>query len=291
MLFSMTGYGLAKQALGDQTLVVEVKSINFKGIDIRIKTPFDLGEKEILLKKTITESAQRGKIDVKIEFLESMTGASGLINEELFKTYARNLNRLAKEMDLDPSQIIPALIRIPEVLASGTIPITDDVWQVVQSTMDTALDKFLSFRQEEGRSIEDDFLVHVGNIEKYLNQIMPFEEDRIEKFKERIQTSLLDSIPNEMIDQNRFEQELIYYLEKMDFNEEKSRLDQHNKYFREVLDSDEVSKGRSLNFIAQEMGREINTLGAKAYHGDIQKLVINMKDELEKIKEQTANIV
>lgn len=291
MLFSMTGFGSAKRPFQDKTLSVEIKSVNSKIVDVRVRSPFDLKEKENILRKEVLETAIRGKIDVTIELSSSNSVPIGLINESLLRSYAMSLKPIAEELNLDTSQIIPSLLRVPEILSNGSKSINDEEWEILESTLDAALDRFLAFKQEEGIAIELDFLKSITSIEDSLDKIIDFEGERIDKIRERIQNGLEEFMPVESIDKSRFEQELIYYIEKIDFSEEKSRLSQHCKYFRETLEVDEVSKGRTLNFISQEMGREINTLGAKAYHSDIQRLIVIMKDELEKIKEQTANIV
>ncbi|MBK6373710.1 MAG: YicC family protein [Saprospiraceae bacterium] len=291
MLFSMTGFGSAKRPFQDKTLSIEIKSVNSKIVDVRVRSPFDLKEKENLLRKEVLETAIRGKIDVSIELSSSNSVPVGLINESLLRSYAMSLKPIAEELGLDTSQIIPSLLRVPEILSNGSKAITDEEWDIIESTLDAALDRFLAFKKDEGIAIEQDFIKNIATIEDCLDKIINFEAERIDKIRERISNGLEEFMPVESVDKNRFEQELIYYIEKIDFSEEKSRLSQHCKYFLETIEVDEISKGRTLNFISQEMGREINTLGAKAYHSDIQRLIVIMKDELEKIKEQTANIV
>ncbi len=287
----MTGFGSAKRPFQDKTLSIEIKSVNSKIVDVRVRSPFDLKEKENLLRKEVLETAIRGKIDVSIELSSSNSVPVGLINESLLRSYAMSLKPIAEELGLDTSQIIPSLLRVPEILSNGSKAITDEEWDIIESTLDAALDRFLAFKKDEGIAIEQDFIKNIATIEDCLDKIINFEAERIDKIRERISNGLEEFMPVESIDKNRFEQELIYYIEKIDFSEEKSRLSQHCKYFLETIEVDEISKGRTLNFISQEMGREINTLGAKAYHSDIQRLIVIMKDELEKIKEQTANIV
>ena len=291
MLFSMTGFGSAKRPFQDKTLSIEIKSVNSKIVDVRVRSPFDLKEKENLLRKEVLETAIRGKIDVSIELSSSNSVPVGLINESLLRSYAMSLKPIAEELGLDTSQIIPSLLRVPEILSNGSKAITDEEWDIIESTLDAALDRFLAFKKDEGIAIEQDFIKNIATIEDCLDKIINFEAERIDKIRERISNGLEEFMPVESVDKNRFEQELIYYIEKIDFSEEKSRLSQHCKYFLETIEVDEISKGRTLNFISQEMGREINTLGAKAYHSDIQRLIVIMKDELEKAKEQTANIV
>ncbi|MCO5277061.1 MAG: YicC family protein [Saprospiraceae bacterium] len=291
MIFSMTGFGTSKRVFRDKILTIEIKSVNSKTIDIRIRSPFNLREKEHLLRKEVAETAVRGKLDVTLELSSTNSVPVGLINEDLLKSYIDSIKPIAEETGLDTSGIISSLLRIPEVLSSGNNEIDDSDWSIISATLDDALDRFQNFKREEGSAITTDLINSVSAIEECMNKISQYEDERIDRIRERINGSLEDFLPTESIDKNRFEQELIYFIEKIDFSEEKSRLTQHCKYFKEVIAIDENSKGRTLNFISQEMGREINTLGAKSYHSDIQRLIVVMKDELEKIKEQTANIV
>ncbi|HQW96982.1 MAG: YicC family protein [Bacteroidetes bacterium] len=291
MIFSMTGFGTSKRVFRDKILTIEIKSVNSKTIDIRIRSPFNLREKEHLLRKEVAETAVRGKLDVTLELSSTNSVPVGLINEDLLKSYIDSIKPIAEETGLDTSGIISSLLRIPEVLSSGNNEIDDSDWTIISATLDDALDRFQNFKREEGSAITTDLINSVSAIEECMNKISQYEDERIDRIRERINGSLEDFLPTESIDKNRFEQELIYFIEKIDFSEEKSRLTQHCKYFKEVIAIDENSKGRTLNFISQEMGREINTLGAKSYHSDIQRLIVVMKDELEKIKEQTANIV
>lgn len=291
MLLSMTGYGVAKQFFRDGQVQVEIKSVNSRGADIRVKSPFDLKDKEFIIRKEVLDSALRGKIDVMVELSAAQLAPSGLVNESLLRDYIKALQPLTTEFGMDNSGLLAALLRIPEILSGGSETISEEEWAILSSTLDEALDRFLSYRQEEGDAIEKDFRLCIRNIEEGMERILPFEAQRMDRIRERVNAGLEEFIPVESIDANRFEQELIYYLEKIDFSEEKSRLQQHCKYFIENLETDVMSKGRTLNFISQEMGREINTIGSKAYDPNIQRIVVEMKDELEKIKEQTANIV
>jgi uncharacterized protein (TIGR00255 family) len=287
----MTGFGTSKRVFRDKILTIEIKSVNSKTIDIRIRSPFNLREKEHLLRKEVAETAVRGKLDVTLELSSTNSVPVSIINEDLLKSYIDSIKPIAEETGLDTSGIISSLLRIPEVLSSGNNEIDDSDWSIISATLDDALDRFQNFKREEGSAITTDLINSVSAIEECMNKISQYEDERIDRIRERINGSLEDFLPTESIDKNRFEQELIYFIEKIDFSEEKSRLTQHCKYFKEVIAIDENSKGRTLNFISQEMGREINTLGAKSYHSDIQRLIVVMKDELEKIKEQTANIV
>lgn len=291
MLLSMTGYGVAKQYFRDGQLQVEIKSVNSRSADIRIRSGFNLRDKEFQIRKEVVDSAIRGKIDINLELCADGLQAGSLVNETLLRAYLKTLTPIAQEFQLDGDSIIGSVLRIPDVLTSGSDNLSADEWLIVESTLDEALDRFLQYRKEEGEAIEKDFTQCIEKIEDGLNRITAFEPKRMISIKDRILNNLNENINPENIDTNRFEQELIYYIEKIDFSEEKSRLAQHCKYFIENLDTDVMSKGRTLNFIAQEIGREINTIGSKAYDSDIQRIVVEMKDELEKIKEQTANIV
>ena len=291
MLLSMTGYGVAKQYFRDGQIQIEIKSVNSRNADIRIRSIFNLRDKEFLIRKEVVDSAIKGKIDINIELCADGLQAGSLVNETLLRGYLKALSPIATEFNLSGDSMMGSILRLPDVLTSGSDSLTDEEWHILESTLDEALDRFLQYRKEEGEAIERDFTQSIDKIDDALNRITEFEPKRLITIKERILNNLNENISPENYDENRFEQELIYYIEKIDFSEEKSRLSQHLKYFIENIDTDVMAKGRTLNFIAQEIGREINTIGSKAYDSDIQRLVVEMKDELEKIKEQTANIV
>ena len=231
------------------------------------------------------------KIDFSIE-VKSMHGDEGFgLNVPLFKRYYQELSNIADTMGMPKDGLMGAILRIPNVIMSEESGMDEEEWKAVEKTLEEALENFDKFRQAEGNVIEEDMRLRVGNIRSALQLVDPFEQERILLLRNRMRQNLEEFMNKENIDENRFEQEVIFYLEKIDITEEKVRLEQHCSYYLEQLDSTATSKGRTLSFISQEMGREINTLGAKAYSAEIQKLVVKMKDDLEKIKEQVANSV
>ncbi|MCC7507590.1 MAG: YicC family protein [Saprospiraceae bacterium] len=287
----MTGYGRASGSFGDKTITVEVRALNSKMTDLKLRLPSDYKEKEIELRKIVTDHAERGKIDLLVE-IQNVNGAAAVsLNEGLFKGYHAALTRLCNELNIQQSDLLSAILRIPNVVATSVSDVDEDEWNVVSSVVVRALDTFKSFRRQEGHALEADLRVRVANILLLLSDLGPYETERFSRMRERISNNMEEFFGKENLDKNRFEQEVLYYLEKMDITEEKVRLEQHCKYFLEQIDNKTQSAGRTLSFIAQEMGREINTLGAKAYDAYIQKLVVQMKDELEKIKEQLANVL
>lgn len=291
MLLSMTGYGRATTAFGPKTITIEVRSLNSKFTDIRFKMPSNYKEKEAILRKIISERAERGKLDVSLE-VKSLQGDDEFgLNVPLFKRYHRVLANLVDELQIPNGDLLQAILRIPNVVVAAEDSIDETEWEVVEQTLHQALDNFDHFRKAEGEAMEEDLRMRVKNIQEPLKMVNPFEEGRITRLRNRLRQNLEQFLGKENIDENRFEQEVLFYLEKIDITEEKVRLEQHCTFFLEQLDLETTLKGRKLSFISQEMGREINTLGAKAYSSDIQRLVVQMKDELEKIKEQVANSV
>ncbi len=287
----MTGYGQASTQFKDKTIHVEIKSLNGKTSDIRCKVPGSYKEKEIQLRKNLMDKAYRGKFDFTLT-IESDKGDDEYgLNKSLFRKYFKELTELKEELNIDSGDIIQSILRIPNVVGAINEEVDEDEWEVVMQTTDDAIRALNNFRTEEGRAAEKDLKEAAKSISDFLNMVEPFENGRIEALKERFRKNLEDFQTDEKVDRNRFEQEIIYYLEKLDINEEKVRLAQHCKYFNEVLNSGNHAIGKKLGFIAQEMGREINTLGAKANEKNIQQMVVSMKDALEKIKEQVANIV
>ena len=287
----MTGYGQASNQFKDKTIQVEIKSLNGKTSDIRCKVPGSYKEKEIQLRKYLMDKAYRGKFDFTLT-IESEKGDDEYgLNKALFRKYYTELSELKEELGIDSGDIIQTILRIPNVVGAINEEIDEEEWKFVMKTTDAAIEALNNFRAEEGKAAEKDMKDAASRIADLLGKVEPFEKGRIETLKERFRKNLEDFQTDEKVDRNRFEQEIIYYLEKLDINEEKVRLSQHCKYFNEVLDSEKVEIGKKLGFIAQEMGREINTLGAKANEKNIQQMVVSMKDALEKIKEQVANIV
>jgi len=291
MLLSMTGFGRATSTINDRTITVEIRSLNSKFTDVRFKMPQAYKEKEHVLRKLIVDKAQRGKIDVTID-LKSLNGdGEYALNQALFTKYYKELHQLSNELAMPQADIMQAILRIPNVVSSAQDAVDDSEWQSVLDTINIALDNFTSFRLEEGSAMEKDCRLRIESITGLLSELEPLESERVTKLRQRINKHMEEYVGKDNIDANRFEQEILYYLEKMDITEEKVRLTQHCKYFMEVLDSKDTIKGRKISFISQEMGREINTLGSKANSSDIQRSVVKMKDELEKIKEQILNTI
>lgn len=291
MLLSMTGYGRAHGSFDEKTITVEIRALNSKMTDLKLRLPGDYKEKEVELRKLVTDHAERGKIDVVVDVQNADGAAAVSLNEGLFRGYHRELSRLAKELGIGQTDMLQAILRIPNVVASATGEVDEDEWAAVCETVTRALEHFQAFRRQEGKALEADLRLRVTNILLLLSEVRPFEQERFARMRERLRSNMEEAVGKESLDSNRFEQEILYYLEKMDITEEKVRLEQHCKYFLEQVENSKQSAGRTLSFISQEMGREINTLGAKAYDADIQRIVVQMKDELEKIKEQLANVL
>ncbi len=290
MLFSMTGFGRYEHKSPDKTVSVEIKSLNSKGSDIRVRSSMRLGDKEMTLRKMITDTLQRGKIDVIIEVEKLEDDANHSINIPLFKQYHQILQSLSTELSINDPNMLQAILRIPAVVDSSNALISDEDWSDIKVCFDNAAKSLKSFRRNEGNSIRKDFEESVQKISQALVDVEKYEQGRIDKQKNRLEKLLAEHLGSENIDANRFEQEILYFLDKIDISEEKTRLAKHCHHFLEKLnDKKSHRKGRVLAFISQEMGREINTLGAKANSSDMQVLVVKMKEELEKIKEQILN--
>ena len=292
MLLSMTGFGRSTGSFKDKTISIEIRSLNSKFTDTRFKIPQNFKEKEPELRRIITDKAERGKIDLTID-VKSMSGDGEFgLNPELFKKYYRELHALMQEMDIPQGDLVQAILRLPNVVYTASDSVDEEEWGVVLKTLHEAIDSFTKFRIAEGKAMETDCKLRIKNILEGLNQLDPHEAERIGKLRHRLAQNMEEYVGKDNIDANRFEQEILYYLEKIDITEEKVRLEQHCKFFLEELASNSGTiKGRKLSFISQEMGREINTLGSKANSSNIQRLVVQMKDDLEKIKELVANIL
>jgi len=291
MLLSMTGFGRSKSSRQNKTIIVEIRSLNSKFFDLRSKTPQNYRNKEADIRKILTEKFERGKIDLVLEIQSESDEPQNLINKILFEKYYRELLQLKNDLGMGEVDIFQSILRLPNVVATGEEAFSEEEWEKVLLTIHDCIGELNAYREKEGQSIEADMKFRIEHIQDSLSKIPVFESDRIQRVKDRLRENLALYEGREKVDENRFEQEIIYFLEKMDITEEKLRLSQNCFYFLEELASTEKSKGRKLGFISQEIGREINTLGAKANHADIQKLVISMKDELEKIKEQVANVL
>ncbi len=292
MLLSMTGFGRATGTYGDKTISIEIRSLNSKFTDTRFKLPQNYKQKEPDLRRTIIDRAKRGKIDLTIDVQSASGDGEFGLNPNLFKKYYVELRSLVDELDIPPGDFVQAILRLPNVVQTAGDSVNEEEWAVVLQTLDAALESFTKFRRAEGEAMETDCKLRINNITAGIAQLDPFEAERITKLRQRLAQNMDEYVGKDNIDANRFEQEILYYLEKIDVTEEKVRLEQHCKYFLEQLDSTKDGiKGRKLSFISQEMGREINTLGSKANSSNIQRLVVQMKDDLEKIKELVANIL
>ena len=290
MIYSMTGYGRAEHREGSKLVKVELRSLNSKQTDIRLRLSANFQEREMELRKYLMERIQRGKLDVYV-ILQDEEQMPINLDERALAVYADKLKAWQEQYHLPQGDLLQAILRIPGVIEQTEYCLSEEDWSLVRQTVDAALERFMAFRQTEGKAMYEDFRLRVKNILGLLKELEPFEQNRINKVRQRLQHNLEAYLGREKVDENRFEQEVIFYLEKMDINEEKVRLTEHCRHFLEELEAEVLQKGRKLAFIVQEMGREINTLGAKAYSSDIQRLVVQMKDELEKVKEQVANVV
>tara|TARA_B100000809_G_scaffold90057_1_gene88580 strand:+ start:2769 stop:3644 length:876 start_codon:yes stop_codon:yes gene_type:complete len=291
MINSMTGFGKATGEVNQKKITVEIKSLNSKQADISVRMPSFYKEKELTLRSLINKNLQRGKIELNL-YAELLGETSSLhLNQELFEKYYNEFDAAAKSVNPNHnSDIVGIISKLPDLMKSERSELDKDEWVGVLSIIENALTEINDFRQTEGKSLEDELTLRVNNISELLVRVEQYEQERIETVKARIITNLKDVVDDKKIDKDRFEQELIYYIEKYDVTEEKIRLAQHCKYFMETMNST-ISEGKKLGFICQEMGREINTLGSKANHVELQKIVVQMKDELEKIKEQILNIL
>ena len=290
MIQSMTGYGKAVVAYGDKKINVEVKSLNSKTLDLTVRICPLYREKELELRQTISKVLERGKVDFSL-WIEREVAAEALpINAELMKNYYTQIVNIVSTTGIpEPQDIFSTLLKLPDVMTKTDVEVlTDEEWSTASEAVNIALGQLVEFRRKEGAALQKKFEEKIDNIEALLASIEPFEKCRVEKIRQRIIDGLA-SIPEVEYDKNRLEQELIYYIEKLDISEEKQRLANHLKYFRETLSEEYHGVGKKLGFIAQEMGREINTTGSKSNHAEMQNIVVKMKDELEQIKEQVLN--
>lgn len=286
----MTGFGKATGVYKDKKINIEIKSLNGKNTDVRFKLSDNLRENEVFLRKLILNHAKRGKLECTLSIISGEDEEIQL-NRGLFKAYIREIKSLENEMGIQSTDLSSALLRIPNVVLASDSEMPQEEWQAIQAIALEALENLKNFRASEGEAMEKDLRTNVEEIASNLEEVKTYEQERVDRLRTKLNKNLEEFMGKENVDKNRYEQEVIYYMEKLDVNEEKVRLSQHCTYFQEQLSSDNEASGRKMSFIAQEMGREINTLGAKAQHTEIQKLVVAMKDNLEKIKEQLANIV
>jgi uncharacterized protein (TIGR00255 family) len=285
----MTGYGKAELNLTNANFTIEVRSLNSKQIDANVKMSSVYRDKEIGLRKLLSEKLQRGKIELSIWRESSESNAKYTLNTELIKEYFSQIEGVTSELNLNSKDIMSSLLKMPEVLVKGEEKANDNEWDEIAKGIDIAIENILQFRMDEGKKLEEDITARINTLSRLLTEILPFGMARIEKVKKSLADKLAE-IDTKNIDENRFEQELIYYLEKQDITEEQVRLDAHLSYFLETMKTDSPN-GKKLGFIGQEIGREINTIGSKSSDAEMQKIVVQMKDELEKIKEQLLNIL
>ena len=289
MIKSMTGFGKASQELSDKTINIEIRSLNSKSADISLRLSSGLRNYELELRNEISKQLERGKIDLSI-FIESKKAEMPVeINIELARAYHKQLKNLALELNEPIANVLQQVLKFPDVLKNERKETDENEWKLIKHCLNSALEELNNFRDIEGLSLKKDFEIRISKINTCLEEIKTLDLIRINAIKNRIRNNIEEVIGKSNLDENRFEQELIYYIEKLDINEEKVRLKTHLDYFIETCN--EKSAGRKLNFISQEIGREINTIGSKANDAQIQKLVVLMKDELEKIKEQANNVL
>ena len=291
MLYSMTGYGRAEATFKDKTILVEVKSLNGKQFDLRLNIPFMLKPYEVEIRNKLNEVLLRGSVESTITIKSNGISKPVTVNKELAKSYYQPIVELADELGIPKENILSTLLKMPDVVSSSSEVLTEEEWKQIQDLLQEAIKALMQHRLEEGKSVEKDLLERVAAIEMHQADIEKFEPNRRVKIKEGLVKLLEQHVGPDKYDNNRLEQELIYYIEKIDISEEKVRLNNHCTYFKTVLKETEASKGKKLSFILQEMGREINTTGSKANDMEMQKSVILMKDELEKAKEQILNVL
>lgn len=291
MLKSMTGFGRAEKSVGNKTFLVDIKSLNGKQFELQLKLPAFLKPFEFDIRSILSARLGRGSVDCMISLKDTGSAKPVTINTDLAKAYYQPLAELSAALNLDPSHILSTLVKLPEVITPSSDTLTDTEWAEFEQVLLSAAEDLNIHRLDEGRSLEEDLQARINNILKQQEEVIKLEPLRQVKIREGITRLLEENVGKENYDANRLEQELIYYIEKIDISEEQVRLKNHCDYFKSVLAETEDSKGKKLSFILQEIGREINTTGSKAYDSTIQKCVVLMKDELEKAKEQVLNVL
>ena len=287
----MTGFGKSEKEFDGGKITVEIRSLNGKIFDLRLKLPSGYNEKEMWIRNYISTTLERGKFDVNIINNQS-NGANISINDVLFKEYYKKLSALADELNEKNRDLFSSIMRIPNIFKESEYVLSESEWEACSAALKEATTNLMAFRKQEGVSIEKDIVKSINNITELLPEIENIDIERKDSIRKRLEKAINEIKERNSVDKDRFEQEVLYYLEKLDINEEKQRLKQHCNYFLEILDNNEMkTKGKKLNFIAQEIGREINTMGAKSQYSPMQKLVVIMKDNLERIKEQLANVL
>lgn len=289
MILSMTGYGKAVKELPNKKISVEIRSLNSKQLDLAMRLPSFYREKELEVRSYLAQRIGRGKVDFAMFCETQQAERVARIDENAVKQYYQQLISISNGLGMEGvTDYMRIIMTMPDVVKVEQPELDETEWSEVMKCIEEAVDNFIKFREQEGLALEKDLRTRVGLIEKYSLEVPKYETERVNKIRQRIQSNLDEIIAKDMVDQNRLEQELIYYIEKLDINEEKVRLANHIKYFLETMEG-EPNPGKKLGFITQEMGREINTLGSKANQAEMQRLVVMMKDELEKIKEQILN--
>ncbi len=291
MIKSMTGFGRAEQTVNEKTFLVEIKALNGKQFELQLKLPPLLRPYEFEIRNTLQEQLIRGTIDCTVNIKQNGTSKPVNINTDLIKAYYNQIEKLAGELNIDTNSVLSALLRLPEVVTPTNDILSETDFKEFSTVLLSALNDLNLHRTEEGTVLEKDLLKRISNIKDQEEAILKLEPNRQKRIKDEINQLLEKHVGKENIDNNRMEQELIYYMEKIDIHEEQIRLRQHCEYFQSILNEPEEGKGKKLSFILQEIGREINTTGSKAYDADIQKCVVKMKDELEKAKEQVLNVL
>lgn len=287
----MTGFGRAEQGVGDKTFLVDIKSLNGKQFELSLKMPAFLKPFEFDIRALLSKKLGRGTVDCTISLKESGAAKPVSINTDLAKAYYQPIAELSKALNLDPAHILSTLIKLPEVITPTGETLTPNEWDAFQKVIESAINNLNQHRQEEGKVLQQDLLLRITNIRKQQEEVITLEPLRKQKIREGLVKVLEENVGKESYDPNRLEQELIYYIEKIDLTEEQVRLKNHCDYFVSILEEADENKGKKLSFILQEIGREINTTGAKAYDSSIQKCVVQMKDEMEKAKEQVLNVL
>ncbi len=294
MIYSMTGFGKAESNIGTKKVTVEIKSVNSKTFDCNLRTPSFFREKEMEVRTLLSKELVRGKIEMSVNYTSLEVEQKHFINKELVKRYYQDLMSITDESELsnkDKIDFLSIVMKMPEVMHSEKESLSKANAEEYTKLVAEAVVQFNEFRREEGISLQNDIFSNIKTITDLLSKVEPFEQERIETVKERIQKNLASLVEKPNIDENRFHQELIYYIEKLDISEEKVRLKAHCEHFIKTAEGKEMGTGKKLGFILQEIGREINTLGSKANHAEMQKIVVLMKDALEKIKEQILNVL
>lgn len=291
MIRSMTGYGRAERTINEKNFIIEIRSLNGKQFELLLKMPVQLKPYEFDVRSLLADKLIRGSVECTVTIKQNGASKPSSINLDLAASYFKQLKSLADELSADDSQLLSSILRLPEVVATSTDVLTEQEWEVFKEALQEAIIMINKHRIDEGTVLEKELLSRITNIEKTQQQVIALDPGRKVKIRESILKLLEEHVGKENVDMNRFEQELIYYIEKIDLTEEQVRLTNHCNYFRTLLGEAEIAKGRKLSFLLQEIGREINTTGSKAYDATIQKAVVEMKDELEKAKEQVLNIL